>query len=58
MHGDEVISVPGYTWLGNNRPKLIKKAVRGSGGVGVLVSMKTLEDWIRGSIHNEVEDTL
>ena len=27
----------GYTWIGQNRCKIAKKAVRGSGGVGMLV---------------------
>lgn len=58
LHGDEVISVPGYTWLGNNRSKLNKKAVRGLGGVGVLISMKTLEDWVVQVLYREMEDTL
>ena len=36
-----------YKWSGNNRKHLYRKAVRGSGGVGVL---------IRGSVkHNQIE---
>ena len=32
---EQVIELPGYTWYGNNRAKH-KKAIRGSGGVGIL----------------------
>ena len=31
------INVNGYKWIGQNRSKLAKNAVRGSGGVGLLV---------------------
>jgi len=32
-----VIVYEGYTWIGPNRCKIANKAVRGSGGVGMLV---------------------
>ena len=32
----------GYKWFGNNRKHLHRKAVRGSGGVGVLIREKVL----------------
>ena len=32
-----LINVDGYKWIGQNRNKLAKNAVRGSGGVGLLV---------------------
>lgn len=31
------INLPGYTWFGQNRQKLSSRAVRGSGGVGILL---------------------
>ena len=38
---EEVISLPGYVWYGNNRKSISKRAIRGSGGVGILV-----KDWL------------
>ena len=38
---EEVISLPGYVWYGNNRKSISKRAIRGSGGVGIL-----LKDWV------------
>ena len=36
LRGEEVIEVDGYRWVGRNRRGLHRKAVRGSGGVGLL----------------------
>ena len=41
--GDHEILLEGYTWLGNNRKAISKRAIRGSGGVGILVSNRILE---------------
>ena len=35
-----LLSLDGFTWLGHNRLKLHKNAVRGSGGIGILISLK------------------
>lgn len=35
---NQQIAIPGYKWYGQNRSDLSRSAVRGSGGVGVLVS--------------------
>ena len=37
LKGDEDVVVEGYNWFGHNRKHLHRNAVRGSGGVGVLV---------------------
>jgi len=37
LKGDEVAGFGGYHWFGHNRSSLSRKAVRGSGGVGILV---------------------
>ena len=36
---DSAIEVDGYKWFGNNRNFIAKRAVRGSGGVGVLITL-------------------
>ena len=38
---EEVISLPGYVWYSFNRKSISKRAIRGSGGVGIL-----LKDWV------------
>ena len=35
LKGEEVIEVDGYRWVGQNRKGLHRKAVRGSGSVGL-----------------------
>ena len=37
LREDNEIHLEGYTWLGNNRKQISKRAIRGSGGVGLLV---------------------
>ena len=37
LKGEEEIGVEGYWWFGRNRRSLHRKAVRGSGAVGLLV---------------------
>ena len=45
MKDDHSINIPGYTWYGNNRTALSNRAVRGSGGVGILVKNNILKDY-------------
>ena len=42
LKGDEEVVVERYKWSGNNRKHLYRKAVRGSGGVGVLIREEVL----------------
>ena len=37
IDGRETIEVPGYIWHGYNRTNIDRTAIRGSGGVGILV---------------------
>ena len=37
FRGDEVVAFEGYQWLGHNRSNSSSRAVRGSGGVGMLI---------------------
>lgn len=39
------ISLPGYTWFGQNRQKLSSRAVRGSGGVGILLNNELVTEY-------------
>ena len=39
LRGDETAVFDGYQWFGHNRSNLSNKAVRGSGGVGLLVRL-------------------
>jgi hypothetical protein len=43
LRGDNGIDIEGYTWFGNNRKLISRKAVRGSGGVGILVRDSVLK---------------
>ena len=47
----------GYKWFGNNRKHLHRKAVRGSGGVGVLIREEVLKRY-QEILEAEVEDML
>ena len=43
--GDEGINIEGFRWIGNNRKILSRRALRGSGGVGVLIRNLLAEDY-------------
>ena len=45
LRGDEDVVFNGYEWFGHNRVSVSRKAVRGSGGVGLLVKRWILQDW-------------
>ena len=55
---EEEIVVEGYRWFGRNRRSLHTKAVRGSGGVGLLVCEEVLERCIVEVLDTDVEDLL
>ena len=42
LRNNDGISVPGYTWYGNNRKVISKRAIRGSGEVGLLINSDLL----------------
>ena len=56
LRGDEEASFEGYKWFGNNRKSIHKRAVRGSGGVGVLVREPLLRFWSCEVLDCDVED--
>ena len=58
LRGDEEASFEGYKWFGNNRKSVHKRAVRGSGGVGVLVREPLLRYWSCELLDCDVEDVL
>ena len=43
--GVNVIDIPGYSWYGNNRKIISKRARRGLGGVGILVKDTLLSSY-------------
>ena len=58
LKGEDELVVEGYKWLGNNRRNLHKNAVRGSGGVGILVREEVLKHCSVGILDSSVEDVL
>ena len=55
---DEVISVDEYKWYGHNRVDLSSRAVRGSGGVGVLIKKSVLSMYVVEVIDKSVDGIL
>ena len=39
---EQIIELPEYRWIGNNRKHISKRAWRGSGGVGILIKLSLL----------------
>ena len=58
LKNKEIITLPGYNWIGHNRTNLSKRAVRGSGGVGVLVDNTLLNTYTVSVLDNEYEGIL
>ena len=58
LRGEEVVEVDGYRWVGRNRRGLHRKAVRGSGGVGLLIKEEVLESYTIEILESDVEDIL
>ena len=58
LKGEDKLVVEGYKWFGNNRRHLHKNAVRGSGGVGILVREEVLKHCSVGILDTSVEDIL
>ena len=56
--GREEIVVDGYKWFGCNRHTLHRKAVRGSGGVGVLIREEVLKKYAVEVLDSDVEGVL
>ena len=58
LKAEDVLAVEGYKWFGQNRRRLHKKAVRGSGGVGVLIREEVLKLYQVEILDIDVEDVL
>ena len=58
LKGREEIVVDGYKWFGCNRHTLHRKAVRGSGGVGVLIREEVLKEYTVEVLDSDVEGIL
>ena len=54
---DECIDLHGYTWFGNNRT-MHKRAIRGSGGVGILCNNTLLQNFSITLLDNSHEDII
>ena len=58
LKSSEIISIEGYKWFGNNRTSISKRAVRGSGGVGVLVKQSMFDRFSVDIVDKNHEDIL
>ena len=58
LKGKEEIMVEGYRWFGCNRRTLHRKAVQGSGGVGVLIRQEVLKEYAVEVLDSDVDDVL
>ena len=45
LKDEQTIDFPGYTWFGNNRKSISKRAFRGSGGIGILIRNSVLKQY-------------
>ena len=55
---DEEVEFDGFRWFGWNRSQLNRKAVRGSGGVGMLVKSSWCQVWLGEIISVEAENIM
>ena len=58
LQGNNEIHLEGYTWLGNNRKQISKRAIRGSGGVGLLVKDTVFHKFTVSVLDNKSEGIL
>ena len=62
--GDETIDISNYVWYGHNRSNISRRAIRGSGGVGILIhkcllsqlSVQVLDDTCEGILWIQLLD--
>ena len=54
----EEVEFEGYHWVGHNRGQLNKNAVRGSGGVGLLIKHTMCQSWSEEVVNVEIEDVM
>ena len=58
LKGGDVVGFEGYHWFGSNRGNLSRRAVRGSGGVGVMVKNSFCENWLIEIVDVTLEDVI
>ena len=58
LKGDVGVVFDDYEWFGHNRASVSRKAVRGSGGVGLLVKKLILRDWSVEVVDMRLEDVM
>ena len=58
LKSNDVLSLPGYVWYGQNRQMLHVRANRGSGGIGCFVKAKLLDYFECHVINNSFEGIL
>ena len=57
LRGSDGLNIPGYRWFGHNRLNISRRAVRGSGGVGILFKDSFFEEYsvdIVGKTHEDI----
>ena len=58
LRDGEEVEFEGYHWVGHNRGRLNKNAVRGSGGVGLLIKHTMCQSWSVEVVNVEIEDVM
>ena len=58
LMNDSTIEVDGYKWFGNNRKLIAKRAVRGSGGIGMLIKDTLIHNYQVAEIEEKYEGIL
>ena len=56
--GDECINIEGFQWIGNNRKILSRQALRGSGGVGILIRDSLADNYSVSVLDTDAEGIL
>ena len=56
--GDECINIEGFHWIGNNRKIISCRALRGSGGVGILIRDSLADNYSVSVLDSDAEGIL
>ena len=55
LRDEHSLNIEGYSWYGNNRKCISKRAIRGSGGVGVLIKQSVLNQYDIATVTDKYE---
>ena len=58
LRNSESLSLEGYKWIGHNRTNISRRAIRGSGGVGVLIKESMFNRFSIDTVDKRYEDIL